>query len=166
MKYSLCCSVTGVLFNHRTPAAPHWEPLFKATNLESSTALHRCVCLQGREDEPPLALTAPARIQLTTNSVLMFTKKNMRSFVSCLHHRTAPTLTLRCPRLREESLECRRLTLDYDNSHSQSIGFVYPVDGGANHFFTCGSRICPLAHSCVDFQQYFCTFNKWLSILF
>lgn len=63
------------------------------------------------------------------------------------------------------------MLLTHDSKTILKALALYTLYDEANILFTFGLRIFlifffPLTHSCVDFKQYFCTFNKRSSILF
>lgn len=93
----------------------------------------------------------------------MFTKVWL--FARCLRRRTTLTLTLSCPRLASESRELWIHFRVWNLSFPKLLLYVYSMWWGS-HFVYIWFRICPLTHPCVDFEQYFCTFNKWSSVLF
>lgn len=67
--------------------------------------------------------------------------------------------------IRKINQECCTSTDEYENCHSQSICFKsYSVWWGSRVVYI--DEGFALQRSCVDFEQYFCTFNKWSSILF
>lgn len=140
MKYDLCCSVISLFIFNLLFSSPIWYPFLMPQSL----------------------IPQKHFIDKCAQNVKMYLQQLYRSIYSIILFTTSANtdthIELSIIRFKMKSAVKSKTVIPKASLHICS--------DGATILFTLGLRICPLTHSCVDFEQYFCTFNKWLSILF